>query len=92
MNTLKTIAIKDSVKQAEAEVVPSSSSVKAKLSLVKLLLEIKRSFSSDFRDFFCGGGWLVGWVLKMKLMLTQLSTKLELKLISSGGPFGPPSA
>ena len=35
--------------QAEAEVVPSSSSVKAKLSLVKLLLlEIKSSFSSDF--------------------------------------------
>ena len=35
-------------KQAEAEVVPSSSSVKAKLSLVKLLFEIKLSFSSDF--------------------------------------------
>ena len=35
-------------KQAEAEVVPSSSSVKAKLCLVKLLLEIKQSFSSDF--------------------------------------------
>ena len=35
--------------QAEAEVVPSSSSVKAKLSLVKLLLlEIKSSFPSDF--------------------------------------------
>ena len=27
------------------------------------------------------GGWVVGgWVLKMKLMLSQLSTKLELKL------------
>ena len=36
------------MKQAEAEVVPSSSSVKAKLSLVKLLLELKLSFSSDF--------------------------------------------
>ena len=36
------------VKQAEAEVVPSSSSVKAKLRLVKLLLEIKLSFSCDF--------------------------------------------
>ena len=35
-------------KQAEAEVVPSSSSVKSKLSLVKLLLEKKLSFSSDF--------------------------------------------
>ena len=36
------------VKQAEAEVVPSSSSVETKLSLVKLLFEIKLSFSSDF--------------------------------------------
>ena len=36
------------IEQAEAEAVPSSSSVKAKLSLVKLLLEIKLSFSSDF--------------------------------------------
>ena len=35
-------------KQAEAEVVPSSSSVKANLSLVKLLLEIKLNFSSNF--------------------------------------------
>ena len=34
--------------QAEAEVVPSSSSVKAKLSLVSLLLEINLRFSSDF--------------------------------------------
>ena len=31
--------------QAEAEVVPSSSSVKAKLSLVKLLLEIELSLA-----------------------------------------------
>ena len=46
------------IKQAEAEVVPSSSSVKSKLCLVKLLLEIKL---------------MGGWVLKMKLMLTQLS-------------------
>ena len=56
---------------------PSSSSVKAKLSLVKLLLEMKLSFSSDFYTFPAG---VVGWVLKMKLMLTQLSTKWELKL------------
>ena len=42
------------MQQAEAEVVLSSSSVKAKLSLVKLLLEIELSFSSD--------GWVVGWV------------------------------
>ena len=37
-----------SKKQAETEVVPSSSSVKAKSSLVKLYLGVKLSFSSDF--------------------------------------------
>ena len=38
----------NNVKQAEAEVVSSSSSVKAKTSLVNWLLEVKFSFSSDF--------------------------------------------
>ena len=46
--------------QAEAEIVPSSSSVKAKIRLVKSLLEIKLSLSSDFRLFL--RGWLGGWV------------------------------
>ena len=54
-------------KQAEAEVVPSSSSVKVKLNYVKLS-------KCGFLNFSCG--WLGGWVLKMKLMLSQLSTKL----------------
>ena len=40
--------LKKREEQAEAEVVPSSSSVKAKLSVLKLLLDIKLSFSSDF--------------------------------------------
>ena len=26
------------------------------------------------------GGWFEGWMLKIKLILTQLSTKLQLKL------------
>ena len=34
-----------------------------------------------FLNFSCGDGWVDGgWVLKIKVMLTQLSTKLELKL------------
>ena len=51
---------KNDIEQAEAEVVPSSSSGKAKLSLVKLLLEIKLSFSSEFRLFL--RGWVGVWV------------------------------
>ena len=39
---------------------------------------LKLNFSSDLYTFYAGfGGWLV---LKMELMLTQFSTKLELKL------------
>ena len=45
--------------------------------ITKLLLEVEMGFSSHFLTFPAG---VVGWVLKMKLMLSQLSTKLELKL------------
>ena len=46
--------------------------------IAKLILEVKLGFSSDFYTF--PAGVVSGWVLKMKLMLPQLSTKLELKL------------